>query len=145
MFSIDYNILSTSFDDVERMTEEELRYNFLSGSVVFNSGNCLIDMQWEWIPLLDFSFSLLGISKSLFDKESTSEYFEFTESAEQIEFRRDRHSLKIIPSFSSVTLEITFDEFANEAQAFHRRIVADIKAKIGYDTGNPILQKYLST
>ena len=143
MFNIDFSIINASFDDLEVITEEELRYNFLLGNVVFNSANTSIDMQWEWIPLLDFSYSLFQIVKSLSYKENSFESFEFTESTENIKFMREGSILKILPSFSPNTLCITFDEFDNAVQTFHKKISMYIKENIHEVEKKKSLTKFL--
>jgi len=143
MFNIEYSIITASFEDLEVMTEEELRYNFLLGNVVFNSANTSIDMQWEWIPLLDFSFSLFQIVKSLSYKENSFESFEFTESTEIIKFIREGNTLKILPSFSPNTIYTTFDEFDNEVQIFHKEISKYIEQNIKEAMNKKPLNKFL--
>ena len=97
MFNIEYEIVTASFDNIEAMTDEQLRYDFLLGNIIFKSKDMVIDMAWRWIPLLDFSISLLEICKSLSNKVIANDYFEFTESADRIEFLKNGNILKITP------------------------------------------------
>ena len=120
MYYIDYSIITASFDDLEVMTEEELRYNFLLGNVVFNSANTSIDMQWEWIPLLDFSFSLFQIVKSLSYKENSFESFEFTESTENIKFVREG---KFYPPFRQILFVPHLMNLIMRYKLFTRKLV----------------------
>ena len=114
-----------------------------SNNTTPNSANTSIDMQWEWIPLLDFSFSLFQIVKSLSNKENSFESFEFTESTENIKFVREGSTLKILPSFSPNTIYTTFDEFNNEVQTFHKKISVYIKENINEAMNKKSIDKFL--
>lgn len=143
MFKINYNIITASFENIESMTDEELRYNFLLGSVIFNTACDKIEMEWEWIPLLDFSYSLSEISKKLAQKESPRICFEFTESAETLEFIREGINLKIIPSFTSTIMNVFFDDYNEEVKNFHKKISDYIKVNIDNKINNNHLNKYM--
>lgn len=127
MFKIEYRILPASFDDIESITEEELRYTFLLGDVVFRYADTTIDMAWGWIPLLDFSLNLMQICNSLKLKQDCFEYFEFTESEETLKFERLNNELRILPSFGVHTISMRFDDFEKEVQVFYRGIKNFIK------------------
>lgn len=143
MFYIKYEIISTSFDNIEAITEEEIQYSFLLGNVIFSSENKIINMEWEWIPLLDFSYSLFKITESLTSKERVSENFEFTESNETLEFFKNGNYLKITPSFSSDFIESTFNEFVVEVKNFYEIITNYIKNKAEDKVISEALNKYI--
>lgn len=143
MFKIEYKINSTSLEDLNVITEENIRYNFLQGSVYFYTEDGRLEMEWEWIPLLDFSFCLSNITTALMHKDEAKEYFEFTESAETIEFFKKGGLLKIIPSFSDDVLNTSFDNFSRETKVFHSNISKYIKESVFREVPS-ILNKYIS-
>ncbi|TSJ39352.1 hypothetical protein FO440_16525 [Mucilaginibacter corticis] len=143
MFQIDYQIITQSFDRVEFFTEVDLRYDFLLGSIYFVTDDKVIDMGWEWIPLLDFSFCLTQIVVGIRNEESITETFEFTESAETITFLKDKSNVSIIPSFSTNTIIVKFDEFEQEVKNFQNSIRNFIIKNIGSHNLGDTLKKYL--
>ncbi len=144
MFRIEYEIITASFDNLESLTEEELRYNFLLGNVMFKTDQDIINMDWEWIPLLDFSLCLYEINKKLSNRESLIQVFEFTESAEIIEFLNTADNLKISPSFSSNNIEIPINEFDSGVRNFYYKIGLLIKEKTANKVVSTALNKYLT-
>lgn len=58
MFEREFKVVSASFGNIDAITEEEVQYNFLPGSVSLSTENDKIEMELEWIPLLEFSFCL---------------------------------------------------------------------------------------
>lgn len=109
---------------------------------VFFSDEGKIEMEWEWIPLLDFAFCLSNIADVLMSKKNGNEYFEFTESAETIEFSKIEKQLKIIPSFSSNILNVSFIDFKTEVNVFHSKISKYIKEEI-FKPVPQVLKKYI--
>ncbi|HEY2584117.1 MAG TPA: hypothetical protein VGI43_20080 [Mucilaginibacter sp.] len=143
MYKINYDVIDGSFDKIETIRDDKLRYNFLLGNVVFSSDEVKIEMEWHWIPLLDFSLCLSYIANALSNKEKASECFDFTESGETLEFSRDKANLKIVPSFCSNIIEITFDEFNKEVKKLHDDIRIYIKERTIDRTISDDLKKYL--
>jgi hypothetical protein len=143
MFKVDYNIIRGSINNIDIITDEELRYNSLLGNVVFSLGGVKIDMSWEWVPLLDFSFCLSEITTALQDQEEATECFEFTESTETLKFSKKGNILKILPSFSSNTIITQFDDFKKEVKKFRYDIISYIKGQLGDKMANESLKKYL--
>jgi hypothetical protein len=122
MFRIDYKIITARLDKTECISDEEIRYNFLLGNVSFISSNAEIEMEWEWIPLLDFVYCLQIIVNSLKAKNTAKEYFEFTENAETLEFSKHGQQLKIVASFSPIVVETIFADFTKAVYGFHFNI-----------------------
>lgn len=143
MFTIKYEIISEAFDDINNMTDEEIQYHFLLGNVCLHSANASIEMQWEWIPLLDFAHCLQHIVNNLKEDDATKQYFEFTESADTLEFSRQGEQLKIVASFSSIILETTFVDFEKALHDFHTSISEHIQRNVPNEIPTA-LQKYLS-
>lgn len=143
MFKITYKIVTERFQGIEYISDEEIRYNFLLGNVSLVSSELEIEMQWGWIPLLDFSYCLQMISNDLKVNSVAREFFEFTENAETLEFSRENEQISIAASFSSVVIETTFLEFEKSVRGFHLSISEYIRAQILSEPPN-VLQKYLS-
>ncbi|MFC7526254.1 hypothetical protein ACFQRK_20000 [Parapedobacter sp. GCM10030251] len=143
MFRIEYKIITEQLQEIEYISDEEIRYDFLLGNVSLFSSHAEIEMEWEWIPLLDFAYCLQMIVSNLKANDTTKEYFEFTENAETLEFSRQREKLKIVASFSSTVIETTFVDFEKAVYDFHLNISEYIRRSI---LGEPpsVLQKYLS-
>jgi hypothetical protein len=142
MFRIEYQISSVLTEDLNNLTEDNIRYNFLPGDVCFFSDEEKIEMEWGWIPLLDFAFCLSNIADVLMSKDNANEYFEFTESAETIKFSKIGKQLKIIPSFSSNILNVSFIDFTTEVNIFHSKISKYIKGEI-FKPLPQVLKKYI--
>ena len=143
MFKIQYQVISPRFDMVETPTEDELRYYFLLGDARFVGDNCIIDMAWGWIPLLDFSICLAQIALKVSAEESISESFEFTESAETITFLRNGSDVTIEASFSLTTMVVRLDVFDKEVNNFQNNIRQYIIEKVGNRHISLILKRYL--
>lgn len=143
MFRIEYKVIQEEFTGIERMSEEEIRYNFLLGNLILFSPNTRIEMEWEWIPLLDFAYGLKEIVSNLKNNDYSKEYFEFTENAETLEFSRQKESLKIVATFSSVVIETTLKSFEKAIYDFHFSISEYIRRNISKER-QIVLKKYLS-
>jgi hypothetical protein len=143
MFSINYNIIRSGFEEIEFINDDQIRYDFLLGGVVFNTGDYKIFMDWDWIPLLDFSICLSDIVKNLSLNGLSNGLFEFTESAETIKFSRNNSVLKITCSFTEVVLDVSFKEFAEEIKRFNNEISIYIREHVEPHKINNTLNKYL--
>ncbi|SMP29210.1 hypothetical protein [Chryseobacterium profundimaris] len=143
MFRIEYKIITERLQEIEYISDEEIRYDFLLGNVSFFSFNAEIKSEWEWIPLLDFAYCLQMIVGDLKINDTAKEYFEFTENAETLGFLRQKEQLKIVASFSPAVIETTFTDFEKAVDDFHLNISKYIRKNI---LGEPpsALQKYLS-
>lgn len=143
MFRIEYKIITEQLQEIEHISDEEIRYSFLLSNVSLLSSNAEIEMEWEWIPLLDFAYSLKGIVSNLKANDATKEYFEFTENAESLEFSRKREQVKISASFSLMIIETTLEDFEKAVYDFHFSISEHIRRNISQEPPK-VLQKYLS-
>ncbi|HTN08240.1 hypothetical protein ACL9RF_13695 [Sphingobacterium sp. Mn56C] len=142
MFRIEYKIIIEQPEELEYISDEEIRYNFLLGNVSLISSDAEIEMEWEWIPLLDFAYCLQMIVSSLKAKNTAKEYFEFTENAETLEFSRQGEQLKIVASFSSTVLETIFADFEKAVYDFHFSISEFVRTNTSGELPT-VLQKYL--
>ena len=142
MFRIEYKIITEQPEEIEYISDEEIRYNFLLGNVSLISSDAEIEMEWEWIPLLDFAYCLQMIVSSLKGKDTAKEYFEFTENPETLGFSRQGEQLKIVASFSSIVIKAIFADFEKAVYDFHFSISEYIRANISSELPS-ILQNYL--
>jgi hypothetical protein len=142
MFRIEYKIITEQPEELEYISDEEIRYNFLLGNVSLISSNAEIEMEWEWVPLLDFAYCLQMIVRGLKVKDTAKEYFEFTENAEMLEFSRQGEQLKIVASFSSTVVEAIFTDFEKAVYDFHFSISEYVRTNTSGELPS-ILQKYL--
>ena len=143
MFKIDYKIITDQLEEIEQISDEEIHYDFFLGNVSLLSPDATIEMDWEWIPLLDFAYCMQRIVDNLKTNSIAKECFEFTENAETLDFLRKSEQLKIVGSFTSKTIETTFADFEKAIHDFHFSISAYIRRNKSSDPPT-ILQKYLS-
>lgn len=140
MFSIDYKITNNYSFETGAISDEEIRYDLLLGNVSFVDDANVIEMEWEWIPLLDFAYCLHEIVNNL--KDNDTEYFEFTENVDVLKFLKKDEYLEISSSFSTIIIDITFKDFENAVNIFHFNISDYIRKNISNDIPH-VLQKYL--
>jgi len=126
MFEINYNFSDDNSSDVTKADETALRYNLFLGSVILKQGNNSISIDWDWIPLLDFSLCLFTIYNNLVQKIKGEEEFEFTESEAKVFFQKDGDRIKIITSFSSEILEMSFEDFQKAIRKFYKDVIFDV-------------------
>jgi hypothetical protein len=143
MFTISYTLHKETVIEDGQVNEEMLRYNFFQGSVILQNDTSKMVFDWNWIPLLDFSFCLLDISNSLAKKEKAEEEFEFTESNDTIRFRREGELINVTTSYFDEALSINFKDFQKEVARFYKDIIFDILIKNPALKENLIFARYL--
>jgi hypothetical protein len=144
MLQIVYKIIDDFAGELENISDDEISYSFLLGNVSLYSSHAMIEMEWEWIPLLDMAYCLKEIARNLTTNGEAKECFEFTENAETLEFSKEAEFLKITASFSSTVISTTIEEFEIATSNFHRSISKYIRANILIKEPPKNLQKYLS-
>lgn len=144
MLQIEYKIIDDFAGEIEDISDDEISYSFLLGNVSLISSDIKIEMDWEWIPLLDFAYCLKTISNNIAINEKSNECFEFTENAETIEFSKEVNQLKISASFSPVVILTTVKDFEIATTKFHSSISNYIREHIVLKDAPKNLQKYLS-
>lgn len=142
MFRIEYKIEEDSIS-IENISEEDIQYNSFTGFVSFHSSDLIIDIHWDWIPLLDFAFCLHSILKSFQSKINDKQIFEFTENDEYLMFSLDENRVNISGSFSSIQINTTLDEFENGVCEFHLSISDFVRSKLVGKNIPEFLQNYL--
>jgi len=143
MFRIEYKIVIDEPISFENLSVEDIQYNFLTGVVSLHSNDLVIEIDWDWIPLLDFAFSLQSILKSFQSRIIEKQIFEFTENDEVLMFSLKENGLNISASFSSIQLHTTLAEFEIGVREFHLRISDFVRSKVVGENIPDCLQKYL--
>lgn len=142
MFKIQYKVLNDKLEFIEHLTEDEVHYNFMLGDAYLVSYDVTISIAWGWIPLLDLAICFAFIVNILKNKEEASQEFEFTENDHTLRFTRQKDTLTIIPSFSSLIIKTTFSDFETAVHDFNSSISEYIHSRIK-DTPPAILSKFL--
>lgn len=144
MLQIEYKIIDDFAGEIEDISDDEISYRFLLGNVSFSSSYAMIEMEWEWIPLLDMAYCLKKIARNLTTNGKSKECFEFTENAETLEFSKETEQLKINASFSPVVISTTVKEFEIATNSFHTSVSKYIRENFLLKELPQNLQKYLS-
>jgi hypothetical protein len=144
MLHIEYKIIDEFAGEINNISDEEISYSFLLGNLSLISSDTKIEMDWEWIPLLDFAYCLKTIANNITINEKSKECFEFTENAETIEFSKEANQLKVSASFSPVVILTTVKDFEIATTEFHSSISNYIREYIVLKDSPKNLQKYLS-
>lgn len=90
--------------------ESDLRGRHCTGNIEFLIGSADFSADWGWIPLIDFVVSLALTAKEL-DAGAAESVFEFTESNNQIRFRRERDSILVTTTYASGIGKASLAEF----------------------------------
>lgn len=126
MFKINFLLVPDIQEfDLLNMDETQMRYAIFVGSVTLEADESSINLNWGWIPLIDFAISLDLISKQLARLNNAKETFEFTESDDKLFFEREEDMLSISTSFSHEILKVDFEQFIYEVKIFCNRVFAE--------------------
>ena len=127
MLQIEYST-SNSLKEEKAFESDEmaLRYNLFLGSIILKFKTSKINLDWGWIPLLDFTYSLLIICSNLLKEESSKEEFEFTESDGILSFLRKGDLIEITTSFSDENLVLDINSFKKGVNSFYSELVGQI-------------------
>jgi len=130
MFEVNYSISDTyRQQDVDYKSADDmsLRYSLFLGSLLLRTDDSKIDLDWEWIPLLDFASCFLSIYVNLLGKTDYRQQFEFTESDGTLLIDRKGEKVKISTSFSNEEINISLDEFWQGLNRFYLDLLASVK------------------
>ena len=141
MFEIKYKFADDQIKIDKNVDEMTLRYELFPGSLTLEKEDKRIEMDWEWIPLLDFALCLGNICDRLGKQTKGEDIFEFTESDATITFRREDNVCTIDASFSDVSFAMDFVEFQNSVKIFSEKIITDILANNKKLKNNSIFKK----
>ena len=123
-FSNSYEQSDVNYDSVD---DTEMRYSLFLGSLILETKSSKIELDWEWIPLLDFAVCFLSIYLELFGKNKFRKQFEFTESDGLLFVERIDDRMSISTSYSDETIEMSFNEFSSGIKNFYSRLTNEIK------------------
>ena len=143
MFQIEYSTSNSLKEEkIFDPNEIALRYSIFLGSIILKFKTSKINLDWGWIPLLDFAYSLLLICSNLLKEEYSKEAFEFTESDGVLYFLRKGNLVEITTSFSDESLVLDIDSFKNGVYSFYSELVGQIKNNNEKIIGNPNFKIY---
>lgn len=147
MFKIKYSF-SDSFlkKDIDYKIEDEmsLHYDLFLGGIILSSNDSEIDLDWKWIPLLDFAYHLLDIALEISKNLNCHEKFEFTESNGLLLFDRIEKKVKISTSYSDEKIDIDIEEFKLEVKRFYKKLITDIIRKYPEVQENRFFIEYIN-
>lgn len=142
MFKIKYTLSSlyNTQDKFELFEEIDFHYNFLCGSLFLWNETLSIDIDWEWVPILDFAYFMMTI---ILDKNDAT--FEFTESDMTIKFKFEDGSVQINPCWlNEKSLVIPLIEFEEVVRDFYSDLLDYIKIKCPDAYENPNFSKFIN-
>ncbi|PZD77378.1 hypothetical protein [Mesonia sp. K7] len=138
MFKINYTISNSEREKKSlEVNDTTLRYYSFQGSVLLKYNNSKINLDWGWIPLLDFAYTLLLICEDLLSEEFSREEFEFTESDGVLYFIRKENSVEISTSFSNEILIMSIVSFQKGVSYFYYELITQVKKINKEITNNP--------
>lgn len=143
MFEVIYNLSGNAPSNVAQADEVDLRYNLFLGSLILKTSINSVVIDWDWVPLIDFSICLLAICNVLFEKEQGEEEMEFTESDSRLFFQKNGDRIRIATSFSDENLEMSFEEFQRGVKQFYKDLIFDIVEKKEEIKNNATFTEYL--
>lgn len=127
MFEIKYEVANQ--DELIDPDEVSLRTRHFLGNLVLKNDNFSIFVDQQKIPIIDSAFNILRICRVLIRKKDGIEEVEFMHSAKRITFQKKGAKIKIIPSFSVVTLEVPVDDFKEGTKQFFQNVIQDAMKK----------------
>jgi hypothetical protein len=128
MFEIKYNLAHDEAEMIE-IDEAPLRTRHFLGNLTLKNERSCIFIDHQEVPVVDSAFNILRICMILSRKKNGTQDVEFPSSGKKLTFQKDRGRVKIIPSFSAVTLEVPADDFKEGAKHFFQNIVVDVMKK----------------
>jgi hypothetical protein len=142
MFEIKYDL---AYDDTKiiEVDEVSLRTRHFPGTITLKNERFCIFIDHQKVPVLDSAFNMLRICDVLVQKKDGTEDFEFSYSGRKITFQKDGGKVKIIPSFSVVTLDVPVDDFKEGIKLFFKKVVQDVMNKSQSLKMNALLFDYL--
>ncbi len=143
MFEIKYDFTGSEDDELIDPDEMSLKHKHFPGNLLFRKDNSSICIDHQRMAIIDSAFSLLNICSVLLRKKNGREDFEFSQSDKKITFQKEGNNVKIIPSFSVVTLEMTVEDFRGGIKQFYRDVIFKVMLKSDSLKINAMLFTYL--
>ena len=136
-------ILKDKLNIIENELDNNLvRYSLFQGDILIEDNGNEIITDWGWVPLLDFTCSLVDIFKHLEENDNQTQEFEFTESNEKIFFNKNKNKIKIYSSFSNDEIIVDYYCFKKEVIINHFNLLNEILEKNPNLISNVIFLKY---
>lgn len=98
----------------------DLHWYYFLGSFQITRAEVDISPPWNWVPLFDLIYSLLGVI-ALIEKGQTTGRIDFTENDEVIKFTLSGRELHMFPTYASSELICPAGEFVSAVHEFVRR------------------------
>ena len=124
--------------------ESDLRYNAFLGDIMFQIDDVDFNLNWGWIPILDFAACLVSISQKLL-RGSEYEVFDFTESDAEIIFKCGERIVAVSASYADIEATIEIDDLAELAHAFWDKAIKDFTLAYPEISKNPTFRNMLET
>lgn len=142
MFEIEYDVAKQ--DELIDPDEMSLRTRHFMGNLALKNNNFTIFVDHQKVPIIDSAFKILRICRVLIRKKDGKEEVEFLHSGKKITFQKKGAIVKIIPSFSVVTLEVPVDDFKLGTKHFFQKVLLDVMKKNQSLKMNELLFGYLN-
>ena len=85
--------------EYDKLTETDLDYRLLCGSIYFRVNGVSFDAPWKWVPLFDFCVRVNEILSQL--KDTKRAVLEFTENEATIVFERESCFVSMRAAYAS--------------------------------------------
>ncbi len=144
MFEIEYDITGADADEIIDPDEMSLRHKHLMGNLLLRKDDRFISIDNQRTPIIDSAFNLFYICSVLVRKKDGTEDFEISQSNKKITFQKDDGNVKIIPSFSVVTLEMPVEDYREGIKNFFRKVLQEVMRKSQSLKMNALLLRYLN-
>ena len=142
MFEIKYEVANQ--DELLDADEMSLRTRQFMGNLSLKNGNFTIFVDDEKVPIIDSAFNIVRMCEVLIRKKDGREDLGFLHSGKKITFQKKGAKVKIIPSFSVVTLEVPVDDFKLGTKHFFQNVLLDVMKKNQSLKMNELLFGYLN-
>jgi hypothetical protein len=116
---------TTASTDVSSLSEDDFRYAFALGDVIFQSGSVDLSARWGWVPLIDFALSLRAIREAV-GQGAWEETYHFTESDAVVYFRRREDEIIVSASYAPGEIRMAVRLFDRETVAFEKNLARDL-------------------
>lgn len=143
MFEIKYQLAKDNREIIDP-DEVSLRTKHFLGNLLLRNDRCSISIKHQKIPIVDSALNIIKICSVLVREKDGKEDVEFLYSDKRITFKRNKGKVKIIPSFSGVTLEIPVEDFKEGTKLFFKNVMLDVMKKNQSLKMNALLFDYLT-
>jgi len=143
MFEIDYDFEEPCLEDITDPDEMSLRQKHFLGNLHFRKDDDSFEIDHQKVPIIDSAFSMIRICEGLIRKKDGREDFELSQTNKKITFHKVDGQVKIIPSFSVTTLEMSTEDFRDGIKKFYRKVLIEVMKNSSSLRINALLFGYL--